>query len=309
MPMSQALHSSRYVIVSPAKDEEKYLEATLRSVLAQTVKPLLWVLVDDGSQDNTPKILEEYATRCDWIKVVRVDRDVERRPSDAEIRAFQTGYALVEHMEFDFIVKLDCDLELPVNYFENLLAKFQEDPKLGIASGVYLEKDQKAEWLPVKMPWYHAAGASKVVRRQCFADIGGFVKFRIWDTADEVRAQMKGWHTRHFEELQFRHLKYEGSGIGFLKTNLLHGEIFYLCGGDLAFLSLKVGHRLIFGKPVILGGLAMAWGYIRAWASGKSVLFSKAEAQFYRRMLWHRVLGEGRGSEPYKAASAADGPS
>lgn len=301
--MKQTSLDAGYIIVSPVKDEERYLESTLDSVLSQTVKPNLWVLVDDGSRDNTPKILASYASRCSWIKVVRVDRDAERRPSNAEIRAFQTGFETIQHLDYSYIVKLDCDLALPPTYFEDILARFRTDEQLGIASGVYLEKSKEGQWLPVKMPWYHASGASKVVRKECFEQIGGFTKFRIWDTADEVRAQMAGWHTRHFEDLQFRHLKYEGSGIGFMKTNALHGEIYYLCGGDPFFFLLKAAHRTITGKPFLLGGFAMIWGYLKAWSSGRGILFSEAEAKFYRRMLWGRFMG----NAPQSAAPGSNG--
>ena len=144
------------------------------------------------------------------------------------------GYDLVRNEAYDFIVKFDCDLDFAPDYFERLLRRFQEDPKLGIASVVYLE-NRNGKWKQVKMPPYHAAGQTKVVRAKCFADIGGFVVSRGWDTVDEIRAHAMGWNTRHFEDLFFYHLKAEGSGIGFLRTNEMHGEIFYLTGGGQLF--------------------------------------------------------------------------
>ncbi len=278
-----------YVIVSPVKDEEKYIETTIQAILKQTLLPNTWIIVDDGSSDRTPEILSAYADRFDWIQILRIHRDAQRRPNAAEIQAFQLGFDLVRERSFEFVVKLDCDVDLPASYFERLLRKFCEDKKLGIASGVYLENNRN-KWTPVKMPFYHAAGASKVVRRQCFEDIGGFLKHRVWDTADEVRARMLGWHTQHFQELRFHHLKREGSGVGFLKTNAMHGEIFYLTGGDIAFFVLKVIHRMFLGRPFLFGGLAMFWGYVKARASGKRVLLSDSEVQFYRKILRRRLF-------------------
>jgi glycosyltransferase involved in cell wall biosynthesis len=194
--------SSTYILVSPVKDEEKYIERTIHAILKQTVRPHKWIIVDDGSLDRTHAIVEEYARKYDWIMLASVVRDAARQPGSGIIRAFNVGYALVKDMAFDFIVKFDCDIEFPPDYFEQLIARFKQDDKLGIASGIYLEK-KGDKWVPVTMPAYHAAGQTKMVRAKCFADIGGFVVSRGWDTVDEIRAQAMGWKTRHFEELFF----------------------------------------------------------------------------------------------------------
>ena len=164
---------NRYIVISPAKDESERIEKTIDSMLAQSVKPVHWVVVDDGSTDNTPEILDKYAATTDWISVIRLNRDAERKLGSAEIRAFEVGLQHVENLDFDFVVKLDCDLKFDPSYFERLLQKFNENPRLGIASGIYLEKLQDS-WVEVEMPSYHASGASKMVRAQCFSDIGGF---------------------------------------------------------------------------------------------------------------------------------------
>jgi hypothetical protein len=184
---------------------------------------------------------------------------------------------------------LDCDLDLPRDYFESLLARFKRDPRLGIASGVYLEGGPH-RWSAIGMPAYHAAGASKVMRAECFAEIGGFVRERGWDTVDEVRAQVKGWKTTHFPDIQFRHLKPEGSGIGKLRTNAMHGDVYFLTGGGILFLLLKVAHRMVSGAPPLLGGLAMLYGYLRSRVSGRARLVNRIEARHYRRLLNQRLL-------------------
>jgi hypothetical protein len=113
---------------------------------------------------------------------------------------------------------------------------------------------------------------------------------RGWDTVDEVRAQVKGWETTHFTDIPFRHLKPEGSGIGSLRTNMMHGDVYYLTGGGPLFLLLKVAHRVLLGQPPLAGGLAMLYGYLRCWASGRERLVSPAEARHYRRLLNGRIL-------------------
>lgn len=279
----------RYVIVSPVKDEAKYIESTIESVVMQSEKPKTWVIVDDGSVDQTTQIVEKYIAEHSWIKLLRINRGNRRYPGSAVVRAFSHGYEYVRKDAFDFIVKLDCDLRFSSTYFEQLLAKFDVDPKLGIASGEYLEPLGK-DWVPVKMPKYHAAGASKVIRHPCFEEIGGFIQSRGWDTVDEIRAQMLGWKTTHFSNISFFHLKPEGSGIGNLRTNVMHGEIFYLTGGGILFLTLKTGHRFVFGKPPIVSGLAMFLGYLRSLLMRQPKLVSKKEAYFYRKSLNSRVI-------------------
>ena len=277
-----------YVLVSPVKDEEQYIEKTIQAVLGQTIRPSRWIIVDDGSRDCTHSLAEKYARQFPWITLVTNMRDAVRQPGSGIIRAFNVGYDQVPNIDFDFIVKFDCDLDFDPDYFEQLIVRFQQDPQLGIASGIYLE-NRNGKWEPVKMPAYHAAGQTKVVRAKCFADIGGFVVSRGWDTVDEIRARAMGWKTRHFEELFFYHLKPEGSGIGFLRTNKMHGEIYYLTGGGCFFFFFKFLDRLFFGRPFFLGGMMMLWGYLKPYLTRRPRLVSDSEARLYRHMLNHRI--------------------
>jgi poly-beta-1,6-N-acetyl-D-glucosamine synthase len=278
----------KYVVISPAKDEAERIEKTITSMLHQAVRPVRWVIVDDGSSDSTSEIVKSYTQSADWISLIRVNRDAKRRIGSAEIRAFETGLHSLAGQTFDLVVKLDCDLVLEPDYFERLIAHFAADPQLGIASGVYLELKDNS-WTEVAMPSYHASGASKMIRAKCLSDIGGFPLVPGWDTADEIKAQTKGWKTRHFPELKFYHLRQEGSAIGGWKTGILHGHIYYVTGGGLFFLLFKSVHRLITGRPVILGGIAMLCGYLKARLTGAPRLVTDAEAEFYRRLLNHRL--------------------
>jgi glycosyltransferase involved in cell wall biosynthesis len=279
----------QYVIVSPVRDEAALVERTLRSVTEQTVKPMAWVIVDDGSVDQTRAMVEKYAAKYPWITLHARNQQIARQPGANVVRAFQDGFERVRELPFELVVKLDCDVDLPLHYFEQLLMRFEQDEKLGIASGVYREQNAQG-WHEIAMPEYHAAGASKVIRAACFAEIGGFVPSRGWDTVDEIRAQVMGWRTTHFTDLVFEHLKPEGTGIGFLRTNVMHGEIFYLTGGGALFLFFKTLHRLWTGRPCILAALAMLYGFVKKWIAGSPRLVSKEEARHYRSLLNHRIL-------------------
>ena len=287
--VQQSIIAPKYIIISPVKDEDKYIESTIQSVLGQTVKPAQWIIVDDGSQDGTAAILNGYCKNNGWITVKRIEREPQRRPGSAVINAFNKGLELIKDEKYDFIVKLDCDLKFEPDYFKNMFSRFQDDANLGIASGVYLEKRGKAQ-IPVEMPDYHASGASKVVRSQCFKEIGGFTPEKGWDTVDEIKAQSRGWKTAHFKDIHFYHLKNEGSGIGNIRTNKMHGEIYYLTGGSKPFLLLKVAHRMIFGAPFIAGGFMMLIGYLIPLIKGKKLLVNDKEAQFYKKLLNKRII-------------------
>jgi glycosyltransferase involved in cell wall biosynthesis len=280
--------SPSYIIVSPVKDEERYVELTLRAVTSQTLKPLMWVIVDDGSRDDTPEIIRRYLSANPFIRLVRNPHAGIRQPGSAVMRAFQYGFGSIGTGDFDFIVKLDCDLSFGPEYFEGLLAKFREDGRLGIASGVYLERGKNNAWKQVVMPSYHAAGACKVICRGCFEDIRGFVVSAGWDTVDEIRANARGWKTGHFADLRMKHHKSEGSGIGKIRTSVMHGEIYYRTGGSRLFFLLKVLRRM-GTKPYGVGALALLWGYLTALWERKAPLVTSAEATCYQALLSERM--------------------
>ncbi len=280
----------KYIVISPVKDEARNIERTLQSMVQQTLKPLVWVVVDDGSSDQTPELVKKYADTNDFVKLLKNERRSARQTGIAEVLAFNAGLEQVKQLDYDCVVKLDGDLSFEADYFEKLLARFKDNPKLGIASGVYLEEHGNG-WKEISMPSYHASGASKVVRIKCWEDIGGFIAMRGWDTVDEIRAMARGWETTHFHELKMKHWKPEGVGMGMLRTCYMHGEIYYRTGGGKRFFVLKVINRLR-SRPFILGGLAMFWGYLRTMLKRRELLVSKEEARCYRALLNRRLAGK-----------------
>ncbi len=299
--MQRAVSATRgpaYVVVTPVRDEARFIGDMVDSVLRQSHLPLHWVIVDDGSSDATLQIVQERTRGLAWVTVLCTG-STKRQLGSAEVLAFQRGLATIKAtMPYDYIVKLDGDLRLPSDYFERLLRAMQARPRWGIASGVYCEQQGAGEtagtgaWQVVSMPSYHAAGASKVVRRQCFEEMGGFVARKGWDTVDEVRAGLRGWHTGHLPDLVFQHLKPEGQAMGPLQTHRFHGEIYYQTGGGWLFLWVKVAHRMWAGRPWLLGGLAMLWGFVLPTVLRRERLVNAAEARFYRDLLNHRLVGK-----------------
>jgi biofilm PGA synthesis N-glycosyltransferase PgaC len=279
-----------YIVISPVKDEDQFIALTLESVVRQTQRPARWIIVDDGSADRTPSMVNRYLRENSFIRLIQSRQGGARLTGTTEIRAFQRGFELLEGQPYDFIVKLDGDLSFVPDYFERLLGEFQNDSKLGIASGVYEEQEDDGAWHEVRMPPYHAAGASKVIRRACFEAIGGFVNTPGWDTVDEIRAMTRGWKTRHFRHLRIKHLRREGSAAGLHQTNRMLGEIYYLTGGSKLFFILKVLGRML-RRPFVSGGLAMLRGYLNCWRQRRPLLVSVEEQACYRALLRGRLTG------------------
>jgi poly-beta-1,6-N-acetyl-D-glucosamine synthase len=285
------MSTDSYVIITPARNEDEYLQKTIDSVVSQTLRPSKWIIVNDGSTDDTGPLVDTAAKMHSWIQAVhRPDRGF-RKTGSGVIEAFNSGLQFVADSPWEFIVKLDCDLTFAPDYFERIIGKFSGAPELGIASGVYLEKRQKSQWREVAMPAYHTAGACKVVRRECFAQIGGFIMDRGWDTVDEIRAMTRGWKTTHFKDLKMKHMKPEGSGIGLWRTNVMLGEIYYLTGGSKFFFTLKLVDRFL-RAPVFVGDIAMLLGYVRMVAKRQRKLVSAEEARCYRAVLHARIVSE-----------------
>jgi biofilm PGA synthesis N-glycosyltransferase PgaC len=277
-----------YVVVTPVRDEERFVGCTVDSMLGQTHKPLRWVVVNDGSTDRTREIVATKTDGLDWVSIL--DTGSERRDlGSAEVVAFNRGLASIGDVPWEFVVKLDADVAFGPDYFAVLLDRMAREPSWGIVSGVYWEQRDGGAWEPVSMPNYHAAGACKVVRRACFEQIRGFATSKGWDTVDEIRANLRGWRTGHFEDLRFDHLKPEGSAMGTLATHRFHGLIDYRIGASPVVELAKAAKRMLFQRPRILGGLALARGYFSAWLKREPKLVTPEEQRQYRRMVRSRL--------------------
>jgi len=242
------------------------MRQTLDSVIGQTVRPALWVIVDDGSTDDTPRILAEYAARCGWIRVVtRADRG-RRAVGPGVIDAFYAGYETIDPDAYDYLCKLDLDLRLPPRYFETLIARMEADPRRANCSGrAYIERD--GELVHEGQGDENAIGASKFYRVACFKAIGGFVREVMWDGIDGHRCRMHGWIAGALDdpELRFVHLRPMGSSQrGILAGRMRHGYGQYFMGTGFAYMAASAAYRLA-EPPAVLGSLAMLWGWLRSW--------------------------------------------
>jgi len=254
-----------YVVVTPARDEERTIELTIESMLRQTIRPLAWVIVDDGSTDRTRELVEKHLAANPWISCIPRTNRGFRALGGGVIDAFNEGFARVKDLPWEFVVKLDADLSFEPDYFERLLARFDADPKLGMASGktFLLEHGVKSiEWCHDD----HVRGPAKMYRRECFEAIGGLEARRGWDMIDETRAQMLGWTTKSFlaEEL-IHHRPIDARQDNVLKSRFQMGELYHFLGYHWAYHAVRSLRSAVQDFPRGTGGMALLAGYV--WAA------------------------------------------
>ena len=257
----------RYVLISPCRDEARYMRRTLDSVARQTVPPALWVVVDDGSTDETPAILEEYAARLPYLRIVRRADRGGRSVGPGVIEAFYAGLDTVSLKDFSYLCKLDLDLDLPAGYFELLMKRMEGEPRLGTVSGKPYFVDPKSGALVSELCGDEmSVGMTKFYRTSCFAEIGGFVRQVMWDGIDCHRCRMLGWMaaSTDAEDLRFIHLRPMGSsqkGIWTGRVRWGFGQ--YFMGTTPLYLVASAVFRMP-RHPFLIGGLAMLWGYFKS---------------------------------------------
>lgn len=282
-----------YLLVSPCRNEADYMKLTLDSVVAQTVVPSLWMIVDDGSTDETPAILAEYASKYPFIKVITRENRGHRSVGPGVIEAFYQGYDEVDTQAFDYICKFDLDLDLPPRYFEILIQKMVDNPRIGTCSGKAYFKDQKTEQLvSEKCGDEMSVGMTKFYRRSCFEEIGGFVRQVMWDGIDCHKCRALGWIAVSWDEpeLRFIHLRPMGSSQQSIFTGRMrHGFGQYFMGTSLFYMTASAVFRL-FHPPYIVGGLAMWWGYVNSMIKRKPRFDDVELKSFIRRYQFQCLL-------------------
>jgi poly-beta-1,6-N-acetyl-D-glucosamine synthase len=252
----------KYVLITPAHNEAAFIEKTLASMVAQTVLPQRWVVVDDGSRDGTDKIVEKYAQGHPWIELIHRPQRLDRTFAD-KAHAFNLGLERVRSLTFDVIGNLDADISFAPDYFEFLLGKFTEYPRLGVGGTTMREASHDA----LKDTFYHfrdVFGACQLFRRECFAEVGGYTPTK-WGGIDWIAvrtARLKGWETRSFPDKFFFHHRPMGETEGNVwKARFDYGRKDYFLGNHPLWQVFRVGHQMS-KSPYVLGGLTLAAGYL-----------------------------------------------
>jgi glycosyltransferase involved in cell wall biosynthesis len=280
----------RYVVVTPARDEAAHVHLTLAAMAAQTVLPLQWVIVNDGSTDATGAIVDAFAATRPWVTVIhRRDRGF-RAPGSGVVDAVQAGCRVLRD-DWELLVKLDADLSFGVDYFGRCAEFFQADPRLGIGGGTVCRMDRGA--LRVDSPGdpkFHVRGATKIYRRACWDAIAPLPLAPGWDTIDEVRANLRGWTTRTFTDASLVQHKPTGGADGAWRNAFKNGVANHVTGYHPLFMAGKCVKRIAH-KPFMVESLALAAGYCSAWPPGGPRQAGDDAVRYLRAQQVRRMLG------------------
>jgi biofilm PGA synthesis N-glycosyltransferase PgaC len=271
-----------FVLITPARNEASFIELTIRSVTRQTVLPMKWVIVSDGSTDGTDDIAKPYVEEYDWIELIRMPERAERHFA-GKVYAFNAGYELVKGMQYEIIGNLDADISFESDYFAFLLRMFAEDPQLGVAGTPFKEGSKQYDYRFSNIE--HVSGACQFFRRECFESIGGYVpnKFGGIDLVAVVTARMKGWKTRTFTGKTCEHHRAMGTADarGFRAMFRIGYQDYQTgVGGIWQFFRSFYQMR---NKPIVVGGFALLMGYLWAVATRAKRPVSKDLIEFRRR--------------------------
>lgn len=285
----------RLLLITPCRNEAAHLERTIAAVAAQTRRPDLWLIVDDGSTDVTHEILDRWLPRLPFLEVLRTRRD-DPPDSDglaiaAEAIAFNRALRSVPIAEFSHVGKLDADIELPPEYFQRLLDRSAVEVDLGIVGGTLLE-DHGRGWRSTGGPEHHVRGALKLYRRDCLEALGGGIEERLgWDTIDEVEARMRGYRTRTLPEPVARHLRPVATRGGILRGRARLGRAAFILRYSPWWVAAKSA-QVALKRPWLLGGAAYFWGYLRAAVGDRH---DRVEDPEFARFVAAELRGRARG--------------
>lgn len=259
------MSKNSYVLITPARNEEAYIEKTIQSVINQTFLPQKWVIVSDGSTDRTDEIVKQYTAKYDFIKFLHLDNDSNRN-FGSKVDSFKAGYDQLKYIEYGFLGNLDADISLEHSYYEKVLSKFHKNIKLGMAGGIIFEKYDKKYVRLLSSPW-SVSGAFQLFRRRCYEDIGGYLSLKKGgiDAIAEVMARMQGWEVHSFPEIRaLHHRRINTAGRSIWKARYHDGMIDYSIGNIPLFEITKCLYRM-FEHPYVLGSLFRLWGYSSSW--------------------------------------------
>ena len=256
----------RYLLISPCRDEAEFLQRTIDAIAKQTVPPAKWLVVDDGSKDETPQILARAAAQHPFIQVVRREDRGQRSVGPGVIDAFYFGLSHVNLDDYDYVCKLDCDLDFGPRYFERCMECFEADPWLGTLSGKLYLTGANGTLEHERTGDENSVGPAKFYRVACFKDIGGFVREVCWDGIDGHMSRVKGWVARSVDEpeLRIHHLRQMGSShIGIWHGRKRWGRGKYFMGSAPLYMAAVCLYRM-FEKPYVVSGLGILIGYLQA---------------------------------------------
>jgi poly-beta-1,6-N-acetyl-D-glucosamine synthase len=270
-----------YVLITAARNEERYIRLALDSMVAQTRRPVRWVIVSDASTDGTDAIVGDYRQRHRWIDLIRMPERRDRSFA-AKVQCIDAAFERVRDLPFDVVGSLDADISFGPDYFARLLARFDENPRLGVAGTPFVEDGRHYDYRFTNIE--HVSGACQLFRRRCFEEIGGYVAIKGGgvDWTAVTTARMKGWQTRTFTDMTCLHHRRMGTGSATqLRGIYRHGQKDYSLGGHPVWQLCRCAYQMA-RPPYVVGGLCLAAGYASAFLRGEARPIPDALVRFHR---------------------------
>lgn len=279
-----------YIVITPVRDEADHIVKTIDSMAQQTILPMKWFIVNDGSTDRTPQIIDSASQKYPWIHVIHRSNRGFRKSGGGVVEAFYDGYSAIGPLNWTFLVKLDGDLSFDNDYFEKCFERFACDPLLGIGGGTIctLEDCQLKIENPSDPP-FHVRGATKIYRRKCWEQISPLVVAPGWDTIDEVKANMHGWGTRTFPDINLIQLKPTGSADGNWRNWYKNGLANYITGYHPVFMVAKCLKRTL-KKPFFIASTALWVGFCTGYLKRVPQIQDKETIRYLRGQQVRRLL-------------------
>jgi poly-beta-1,6-N-acetyl-D-glucosamine synthase len=292
----------KYTLVTPARNEAQYIEQTLSSMIAQTLPPLKWVIVSDGSTDATDEIVGKYLGDHPWIELVRMPERKERHFA-GKVHAFRAGYERVKGLGAEIVGNLDADVSFAPGHFESLIARMAENPRLGVAGAPFREGNFQYDYrfTNIENVW----GGCQLFRRECFDAIGGYLPLKggCIDHVAVISARMHGWETRTFTASVCTHHRQMGTALqGGVKAKYKLGVKDHFVGNHPLWQAFRVLYQTA-KPPLVIGGLALGWGYASSMFRRAETPLPKDLVEFVRREQMQR-LGKLFGVRPRKTGSS-----
>ncbi|MFZ1289741.1 MAG: glycosyltransferase family A protein [Melioribacteraceae bacterium] len=282
---------SQYILITPARNEEEFIKLTIDSVIKQTLIPLKWVIISDGSTDRTDEIVKEYVKSYPFIKLISRNPSAERNFA-SKVNAIKEGYESIKDLKFDYIGFSDADMSCESNFFESIIDRMNRNPKQGIGGGVVYEKETEL-WSPVVASYdWSVSGTMQMFRRQCYEEIDGYKPLKRGgiDTIAEVMARINGWEVKTFVDIKLFHHRIMGAKRGNkVKSNFKRGILEYSIGYHPLIQILRFFSR-IPSPPFFIASFMRTLGYYFALFRREPFSVPDNIIEYFRKEQLNRVI-------------------
>jgi len=300
----------RLLVVSPVRNESAHIELVVRAMAAQCLPPTKWIVIDDRSTDDTLQLLRRLEPEVSFMEVHEAGSDSagaltrDRLARAAAPRNFNRGLAMAQWRDYDYVMKLDGDIELAPGYLQTALERMNADPSIGLAGGYLNEPQPDGGFRRIPIPPHHVHGALKLYRRECFAAIDGVQERLAWDTIDETYARMYGYRTISFPDLVSVHHRPWGTADGAVRGRTRLGQCAYITHYPPLWVMLR-SLKLALERPVGVLGAAYLFGYARAVVTRTERVQDPRYRRYARSELNRRMARE---AIPFRLRQAATRP-